>query len=74
MARPLCYLGFKDNQLASGDELLQRQLAAASLSLQILFGKTSALYNRLYESGLIDNSFTSYYTAEESFAYSIVGE
>ncbi|HHV93201.1 MAG TPA: insulinase family protein [Firmicutes bacterium] len=72
VARPLCYLGFKDNQLASGDELLQRQLAA-SLSLQILFGKTSALYNRLYESGLIDNSFTSYYTAEESFAYSIVG-
>ena len=72
VARPLCYLGFKDRELCSGDELLKRQLAA-SLSLQILFGKTSALYNRLYESGLIDNSFSAYYTAEETFAYSILG-
>ena len=51
---------------------MKRQLAT-SLSLQILFGKTSALYTRLYESGLIDNSFSSYYTAEETFAYSILG-
>ncbi len=72
VARPLCYLGFKDAELLSGDELLKRQLAT-SLSLQILFGKTSALYNRLYESGLIDNSFSAYYTAEETFAYSILG-
>ncbi len=72
VARPLCYLGFKDVDLKAKDELLHRQLTS-SLTLQILFGKTSALYNRLYEAGLIDDSFGTYYTAEETFAHAVVG-
>lgn len=72
VARPLCYIGFKDVALTRGDELLRRQLTS-SLTLQLLFGKASALYNRLYESGLIDNTFSAYYTAEESFAHAVLG-
>jgi predicted Zn-dependent peptidase len=72
VARPLCYIGFKDVRLKHGDELLKRQLAT-SLTLQLLFGKTSALYNRLYESGLIDATFDTYYTAEETFAHAVLG-
>ncbi|NMB25654.1 MAG: insulinase family protein [Firmicutes bacterium] len=72
VARPLCYLGFKDIVLKAKDELLKRQLIS-SLTLQILFGKTSGLYNRLYEAGLIDDSFDTYYTAEETFAHAILG-
>ena len=72
VARPLCYIGFKDVDLQTGDELLYRQLAS-SLTLQLLLGKTSALYNRLYESGLIDNTFSAYYTAEASFAHAVLG-
>lgn len=72
VARPLCYIGFKDVDLKSGDELLHRQLTT-SLTLQLLFGKTSALYNQLYETGLIDTTFNAYYTAEETFAHAILG-
>lgn len=72
VARPLCYIGFKDVDLKSGNELLHRQLTT-SLTLQLLFGKTSALYNRLYETGLIDTTFNAYYTAEETFACAVLG-
>ncbi|NLK07477.1 MAG: insulinase family protein [Firmicutes bacterium] len=72
VARPLCYLGFKDNCLQNGNELLKRQLIG-SLALQILFGKTSALYSYLYENGLIDLGFGVHYTAERNFAHAVVG-
>lgn len=72
VARPLCYLGFKDTAPNTKDELLKRQLVN-SLALQILFGRTSGLYNRLYEAGLIDDSFDTYYAAEETFAHAIMG-
>lgn len=72
VARPICYIGFKDAELKTGDELMRQQLVA-SLTLQMLFGKTAGLYNRLYESGLIDDSFGAYYSAEETFAHSVLG-
>lgn len=72
VARPICYMGFKDIEMKTGRELLHRQLTTSML-LQLLFGKSSALYARLYESGLIDDGFGARYNAEETFSYSLLG-
>ena len=62
----LCYLGFRiENSAAAMSFSVPSWLPAWPADS---LWKTSALYNRLYESGLIDHSFSAYYTAEETFA------
>ncbi|MBO8170945.1 MAG: insulinase family protein [Bacillaceae bacterium] len=68
-----CLMGFKEKPAKiSGQELLTRELATGLL-LDMLVGPSSDLYRKLYEQGLIDDSFGFDYTAEEEFAFSVIG-
>lgn len=49
----------------------RRREAIASLLLEILVGKNSSFYNRLYDSGLIDNSFGVEYTSTPWYSHFI---
>ncbi len=40
--------------------------------LDILFGNSSEFYNRLYEKGLVDNSFGSYFTGKADYGHSLI--
>ncbi len=70
---PLFMLGFKekDNGM-SGDALLKRQIITEIL-LEMLFGKSSDLYQTLYAKGLINDSFSSEYSADQMYAHTIIG-
>lgn len=70
---PKCLIGIKalyDQQ--SGTEMLKNELTTNML-LDMLFGKSSANYDKLYELGLIDDSFSYEYTQEQGFGFAMIG-
>lgn len=64
VAMPEFMLGFKDPQV--GGEMLKREIVTNAL-IQVLVGKSSPLYERLYSQGLVNRSFGGYYDYENSF-------
>ena len=56
VAMPMFHLGFKCEPWKPGREATFRELTA-ELAAEALFGESSALYQALYEQGLIDTSF-----------------
>ncbi len=66
---PMFMLGIKDNKTGgTGDEMLEREILT-TLTLSILFGKSSDFYKELYDSGEINNTFGAFYEYEDSCAY-----
>ena len=56
VSMPMFHLGFKCAPWEPGEEATRRELTA-ELAAEALFGESSALYQQLYEDGLIDTSF-----------------
>lgn len=70
---PKCLVGFKaKNPTRSGKELLERELTINVL-FDLLFGKSSVNYEKLYNDGLIDDSFSFDYTEEYGFGFAMIG-
>ncbi len=73
VSTPIFQMGFKDNTDGlKGIEILRREVAVKIL-LEMIMGKSSALYDELYSQGLINNTFEFDYTIEENYAYSMFG-
>ncbi|MFB4162728.1 EF-P 5-aminopentanol modification-associated protein YfmH [Alteribacillus sp. JSM 102045] len=70
---PKCMVGYKvDASNLEGKELLKYEFSM-QLMLDALFGPGSDAYEALYEDGLIDDSFSTEFTAERSFSFLAVG-
>ncbi|OCA85411.1 zinc protease [Bacillus sp. FJAT-27225] len=70
---PKCLVGLKAlNVDTNGEEMLAQELSM-NLLLDILFGKSSDNYARLYDEGLIDETFSFDYTQEQGFGFAMVG-
>ena len=70
---PIFNLGFKDSRTGlKGKELLKRILCS-NILLDMIFGRSSDFYNRLYEQGLINNGFGSNFIAEERYCFTLMG-
>jgi predicted Zn-dependent peptidase len=68
-----CLVGIKaPNAKLSGTEMLKNELVMNVL-LDLLFGKSSENYDRLYNQGLIDETFSYDYTLEEGFGFAMIG-
>lgn len=73
VSTPLFYIGFKDNNFKlQGTELLKYNVAI-KLLLSMLIGKSSDLYSKLYDKGLINSTFETDFSLEKSYAYSMLG-
>lgn len=73
VSRPIYNLGFKEQSLGQrGDDLLKQDLVTNML-LEILVGKGSELYQHMYASGLIDDSFAVSYTGECDHGMTVIG-
>ena len=70
VSRPRVLLGFKDLDLSG--PLLDRELSTSVL-LDNLFGPTSAFHAKWYRQGLIDETFSASYTAENEFGTTLIG-
>jgi len=73
VSEPLFRLGIKEKNLPEkGKELLKQELGTGLL-LDLLIGKSSILYQDLYDQGLIDDYFSNYYVLEKGYGYVIMG-
>ncbi len=69
---PLFMLGFKEkSNNVDGKPLLKKQIVTEIL-MEMLFGKSSDLYQSMYNSGLINDSFGSEFNAEKLYAHTII--
>lgn len=72
VSTPLFQIGFKDIQVPmEGLDLLSKEISVRIL-VEMLFGKSSDLYEELYEKGLIDPSFGVDYVCEKDYGHIII--
>lgn len=70
VAAPMFMLGWKDNDVNKRGAALLKKNIEISILLKMLFGKSSAIYKRLYDEGLINNAFSSDYTMQPDYGFS----
>lgn len=68
-----CLVGIKAIHVDQvGTEMLKNELSM-NLLLEVLFGKSSENYDRLYNDGLVDDTFSFDYTQEQGFGFAMLG-
>lgn len=68
-----CLVSLKaTNTDLQGEEMLKQELTTNVL-LELLFGRSSENYDKLYSSGLIDESFSFDFTQEKGFGFAMIG-
>jgi predicted Zn-dependent peptidase len=68
-----CLVGIKAKRpQRSGREMLVHELSV-NIMLDHLFGQSSLHYEKLYQEGLIDETFSYDYTEEKGFGFAIIG-
>ena len=70
---PTFYMGYKDVQGGLEPKQLLKNGITTSLLMDVVFGKSGALYQKLYEKGLINNSFGYDYTFEKGYSHALLG-
>lgn len=70
---PKCLFGFKDTKVGLTDEALIRRDLVTKLMLDLLFGSSTKLYQKLYDMELISDSFGHEYNSDENYSFSAVG-
>ncbi|MDF2546903.1 MAG: insulinase family protein [Anaerosolibacter sp.] len=73
VSMPLFNIAFKDvDNGLHGRELLAKDISTRII-LEMLFGRSSELFMKLYEEGLINDSFEHEYTGEIDYGHSMLG-
>lgn len=71
--KPKVYIGLKAKETSlSGREMLKHELSV-QIALELIFGRTSSFYERVYEEGLIDESYAFDFTLEKGFGFALIG-
>lgn len=68
-----CLVGLKSAHPTNTGEALLKHELTINLILECLFGKSSSDYERIYEKGYIDETFSYDYTEEHGFGFVSVG-
>ncbi len=73
VSTPMFAIGFKEKETGvCGFELLKKEIATDIL-IELLFGKSSENYIRMYESGIIDSSFDGETELEKEYGFTSFG-
>lgn len=71
--KPKLYIGLKAKQTGlSGRDMLKHELSV-QIALELIFGRTSNFYERIYDEGLIDESYAFDFTLENGFGFAMIG-
>lgn len=70
---PKCLFGFKDKQIGLTGEALIRRDLTTKLALDLLFGSSTKLYQKLYDMDLISDSFGHEYNSDPNYGFSAIG-
>lgn len=69
VSMPLFSVGIKDTNQPCEGRVLAKKQAEYDIVLELVFGKASPFYTRLYEAGLINTSFSAGYEAHTNFGF-----
>lgn len=70
---PKCLFGFKETELGlTGEKLLRRDMTT-QLMMDLLFGSSTRLFQKLYDEDLISDSFGHEYNSSPQYAFSAIG-
>ncbi|MGM0602998.1 MAG: EF-P 5-aminopentanol modification-associated protein YfmH [Bacillota bacterium] len=69
ISRPLVQIAFKDIENPTTPKEIIKKEYAVNILLDILFARSSLRYNKFYEQGIIDSSFSSTYIRKEDYGY-----
>lgn len=72
VAMPLFMTGFKDTDTGYDGAPLLKKYIELTILLKMIFGKSSRLYNSLYEQGLITPSFGTDVTIQPDYCYTAI--
>ena len=72
VAMPMFMIGFKDNNCGFGGEELLKKTIETEILLKMLFSKSSPLYEKLYNSELINPTFSSEYSPQIDYGYTAI--
>jgi len=70
---PKCLFGFKETDVGlTGEDLLRRDMTT-KLMMDLLFGSSTPLFQKLYDEDLISDSFGHEYNSSPQYAFSAIG-
>ncbi|MDP9698430.1 pitrilysin family protein [Paenibacillus sp. FSL R7-0272] len=70
---PKCLFGFKETDVGLTGEPLLRRDTTSQLMMDLLFGSSTRLFQKLYDEDLISDSFGHDYISSPQYAFSAVG-
>ena len=70
---PKCLFGFKETRTGLTKEALIRRDIVTKLGLDLLFGSSTKLYQKLYDAGLISDGFGHEYNSNPNYGFSAIG-
>lgn len=73
VSMPIFQMGYKDNFRSGGGIDLLMHEVAVKLLLEMLIGRSSPLFEQLYNEGLLNASFDTDFTIERGYAFSVMG-
>ncbi len=72
VAMPKFMMGYKDNDTGYGGDKLLKKSIETDIILKIIFSKSSPLYEKLYNSGLITPNFGAEYSSQIDYSYTAI--
>lgn len=72
VSMPLFMMGFKDNDIGYGGEKLLKKNIEIDILTEILFAKSSPLYEKLYNEGLINRKFGAEYEPQVDYGFTVL--
>ncbi len=73
VAVPLVLVGFKDRDVGYDGPRLLDKIVYMDILLEVLLGRSSPIYDSLYQDGLIDERFAADYDGERDYGYVAIG-
>jgi len=73
VSEPLFRLGIKEKNIPEDINQMIKQDFTTEILFDLLIGKSSDLYQDLYDQGLVDDHFSNYYVLEKGYAYLLLG-
>ncbi|MEM7166898.1 MAG: pitrilysin family protein [Planctomycetota bacterium] len=73
VSMPQLLVGIKDRSAGKTGRAFLKQELVTDILLEIVFGKASAIYQQLYADKLIDESFSTHYSAYGNIGFSVIG-
>ncbi len=70
---PLFYIGYKDLDIGYDGEKLVHKEICTNILLEVLFGNSSNFYQKLYDEGLINDSFGFQYVGYKDYGHALLG-